>query len=426
MPLPAPFRSQPAGFTAGAAKRRAPLSLFVGVGFIMLAYGLQSSVLGVRAVIEEFSALTTGLLMTGFYAGFFFGSLVTPPLIARVGHIRVFAGLASLASSALLVHPIFLEPVTWASMRLVAGFSYAGLYVVIESWLNEASDNSSRGRLIAVYSVVMQGSIAVGYLLLNVGDPGGFALFTLASILVSLSLVPLTLGYRSTWNSDPPEPMALRQLVRTAPFGVGCAVLIGAAHAIFYSMGAVYGRIVGWTLPEISVFLAAFLLGGMLLQWPIGTLSDRVDRRWVILVCGAVATAFCAMGAWLMTTQIDEYALAIVTMGMGGFSLPIYGMCVAFVNDHLKRSQIVAATSLVILLIGAGAAFGPALAGLIMDVAGAPGFYLSLGVLHAAVAAAAVLNLAVKRGVGRQERFSVPMPLGAGTVPPRQAKPRGR
>ena len=216
-------------------------ALFLGMGLLMLGNGLQASLLGIRAGAEGFGTGATGLVMTCYYLGFLAGSILTPKVVKNVGHVRVFSALASLASVAALVHSVFLDPFTWGAMRFVTGFAYAGLYVVAESWLNDRATNETRGSLLSVYMVVLFGGLAGGQLLLNVADPGGFLLFVLASVLVSLALVPISLTAGPAPEFDAPTPVGLLELYRVSPLGVAGAMGTGLAHGVLFGMGAVYG-----------------------------------------------------------------------------------------------------------------------------------------------------------------------------------------
>ncbi len=366
-------------------------ALLIGMGLVMLGNGLQGSLLGLRATLEGFPTATTGLVMTGYYIGFLAGSQVVPRLVRRVGHIRVFAALASLASIAVLLHTVIVGPLPWMVMRLVTGFAYAGLYVVAESWLNNVSTNRTRGQLLSLYMVIQLGAMAGGQFLLNLADPGGFVLFILISVLVSFALVPILLTVAPAPAFDAPSHVALGDLYRISPLGVVGSFGIGAAHGALFGMGAVFADRAGLTLAEISVFMALALVGGMALQWPIGRLSDRFDRRRVITVTtlGAAAVAFAATGG----TGIDARALFAVSCLFGGLSLPMYSLCLAHANDRLAPEQMVAASSSLVLIIGVGACLGPIVAALAMSAAGVQGFFGWLGLVHLAIGLFAVWRM---------------------------------
>ncbi|MBK1670652.1 hypothetical protein CKO28_21765 [Rhodovibrio sodomensis] len=277
---------------------RSSWPLFLGVALMMLGNGLQTSLLGVRAGLESFATSATGVIMSMYFVGFLAGSLLVPRMIGTVGHVRVFAALASIASTATLIHTIFVEPATWAVMRSVTGFAFAGLFIVAESWLNDRATNQTRGSLLAVYMVVLMGGTAGGQLLLNLDDPTRFQLFALVSVLISLSLVPLLLSATPAPAIRMPEKVGLLQLYRASPLGVVGCFGTGVAHGAALGMGAVYAGAAGFSVAEISAFMGAVYLGGMLAQGPIGVLSDRFDRRLVLTVTTLAASGAAIAAGW--------------------------------------------------------------------------------------------------------------------------------
>ena len=358
-------------------------ALLLGIALIMLGNGLQGTLLGVRATLEGFGTGTTGLVLTGYFAGFMAGSWIVPRLLAKVGHVRVFAALASSASGAALLHTLFVSPLSWGLIRLVTGFSIAGLYVVAESWLNDAATNKTRGQLLSVYMIIMMGGLGAGQLLLNLYDPRGFELFVLVSVLISFALIPITLSAGRAPAFDAPESIGVRALFRASPLGVGGAFLIGIAHSALFAMGPVYATRIGLAVDRLSFFIAAALLGGLVLQWPIGWLSDRFDRRKVIVAIAWVA-AGAAFGAGV--GGADSYAVLIgLTALLGGTSLPLYSLCGAHTNDHLTPRQMVAASATLVLVSGAGLTLGPSIAALAMGLTGPPGMFWSLVAAHGCV-----------------------------------------
>ena len=264
---------------------RASWALLVGVGFIMLGNGLQNTLLGLRATMEGFPIFTTGIMMSGYFVGIFVGSILAPRLVQRVGHIRVFAALASMASIAILVHGLYIHPITWTLMRLLTGLSYAGLFVVSESWLNDRAGNETRGRILSIYMVIMTLGLGGGQFLLNLSSPLNIDLFILISIIVSFGLIPMLLTARPAPAFDTARPMSLVELYRTSPLAVVSSGLTGAAHGTIFGLGAVYAHQSIGGIDLIPWFIASFLIGGLLFQWPIGWVSDRVDRRIALLAC---------------------------------------------------------------------------------------------------------------------------------------------
>ena len=305
-------------------------AVFLGIALIMLGNGLQGSLVGIRATLESFPTAVTGLVMSGYFIGFLAGSFLTTRMVERVGHVRVFAAMASLASTAVLVHALVIEPFTWMAMRIVIGFSYAGLYVVAESWLNDKADNETRGQLLAVYMVIVLAGMAGGQGLLNVAEPGGPVLFILTSVLISLALVPVLLTASPAPEFSRPARVSLGQLAQTSPLGVAGAWGTGLAHGALFGMGAVYARESGLSVAGVSLFMGVAIAGGMVWQWPIGRISDHYDRRWV-LTAVTFAAAIFALGA-VAYSQSLWLSLAFVGL-FGGMCLPMYSLCVAHTNE---------------------------------------------------------------------------------------------
>jgi MFS family permease len=358
-------------------------ALFVGLGMLMLGNGLQNSLLGIRAGEEAFATEATGLIMACYYVGLLAGALVTPKVVGKVGHVRVFAALASTASTAALLHAVFIDPWAWGAMRMITGFCYAGLYIVAESWLNDRATNETRGTLLSVYMVVVLGGMAASQFLLNLADTNSFVLFALASALVSMALVPISVSATPTPDFTAPEPLGLRALYRTSPLGTVGALGTGMANAALYSMAAVYAGAAGLTVPQIAIFVSANILGGMAFQWPIGRLSDKLDRRRV-LTAVTFAAALAALGA-SMAAGGEMIALYAMMFLLGGMSLPMYSLCIAHTNDYLTPKQMVSASGALIMVGGAGAIFGPIAVSLLMRQMGPDGFFACIAAVHAAV-----------------------------------------
>jgi len=377
-------------------------ALLLGAGLMMLGNGLQGSLLGLRATMEGFPTAITGVVMSGYFIGFLAGSTLAPKIVKRVGHIRVFAALASLASAAALLHVVFIDPVAWMAMRLVTGFSYAGLYVVAESWLNARSTNENRGQLLSVYMVVMLGGMAGGQLLLNVADPLGFALFILVSVLVSLALVPIALTAAPAPDFDTAAPVKLRELYRISPLGILGCMAVAVAHGAFFAMGAVYAEKLGLSLAGISIFMGLFMAGGVVLQWPIGRLSDRYDRRAVLTVVTFLAAAAALVA--LLTASAGGLPFYAAIGLLGGMSLPIYSLCLAHTNDYLDPGQVVGASSALVLVTGLGAILGPLAAAAAMSTAGPAGFLWTIAAVHAGIGVFALYRMTRRPAVPVEDK----------------------
>ena len=369
------------GPSVGSGK--AVRTLLIGMAFLMVGNGLQGAVLGVRAEIEGFGFAVGGAVMAGYFVGFLFGTAVAERFLAAVGHIRVFAALASTASSAAILHVVWINPVTWALLRLVFGLCVAGLYVVVESWLNDMATNANRGRVMGGYMVVMMGGLGTGQLLLVGGDPASFELFVLVSVLVSLALVPITLSATTAPPLVIPEPLSLRRLVATIPTGAVTAFWAGAAHGTLLGLAALYAKSEGLSDARIALFTAAAPLGCVVFQWPIGWLSDRVSRRGVIGM--AAAAAALAAGGALLTAPGSALSLLLMFC-FGGFTFPLHSLAVAITVDRVAPGQITAATATLVRLTGVAAAICPAVAGAIMSATGPSAFFLVLVAVHAVIA----------------------------------------
>ena len=397
-------------------------ALLLGIALIMLGNGLQNTLLGVRATLEGFGTGVTGLVMTAYFVGFVTGSTVVPRLLANVGHIRVFAALASLASSAVLVHTVFVTPLTWGLVRIVTGFCFAGLYVVAESWINEAATNKTRGQLLSVYMIMVLGGTGSGQLLMNLSDPRGFELFVLVSVLISVALIPITLSVGRAPPFEASESIGVRALFRASPLGVAGAFLIGIAHAALYTMGPVFGTEIGLSVERVSLFIAAALFGGLALQWPIGWLSDRFDRRRVIVAVAWVATgASFAAG----TGGVGSYPLLIASTALlGGMSMPLYSLCGAHTNDHLTPPQIVAASATLVLVGGFGLMMGPSLAAALMQFSGPAGIFWLLALVHGCIGAYGLYRMMRREPVPLDEQRTYD-PVSLRTSPIVQAQTGG-
>ncbi len=383
-------------------------ALFLGMALLMTGNGLQGSLLGVRASIEAFPTTVTGLLMSSYYLGFLAGSLLAPKMVVRVGHVRVFAALASLASTAILIHAIFVGPVSWGMMRLVSGFCYAGLYVVAESWLNEKATNETRGQLLSIYMVITMGGMAIGQGLLNVADPGHADLFILVSILVSLALIPMLLSVNRGPIMDAPATISIKEVYRASPSGFVGALMNGALQGGAFSMGTVYAGSIGLSVKEISLFMTALFVGGGLFQWPIGRLSDRYDRRLVLTIV-TFASAVLAVLATVIATSF--VALLAITFVFGGMMIPMYSLSLAYANDHLKPEQMVAASGTLVLVVGIGALLGPTLVAGAMDLFGPSGFFWALASLHAILGLFILYRMTQRSALPAEEQGSyVAMP----------------
>ncbi|MCJ9429540.1 MFS transporter [Kordiimonas marina] len=353
-------------------------ALLLGAGALNLGMGLQASLLGVRAGMESFPTVLIGLIMSSYYAGFVVGSLNAAKLVNRVGHIRTFSAFASLTSAAVLLHAVFVNPWAWLGFRAVTGFCVAVLSLVTESWLNERASNLNRGTIISTYFVVTLGATALGQVLLMAAPPSGYQLFVLVSVVISVALVPVALTSSPMPELTPQERMPLKALFNVSPVGLIGSLGAGLIAGSFWGVGAVYGQHVGMTTPEIALFMTLVICGGVATQWPLGKLSDGIDRRYVI----AGTTFGITLIAALFTFGGEDggvqfYVLAAL---LGGLILPLYGIAIAHANDFLEPQDFVPASASLLLSYGIGAAIGPLAATVVMNFMGPYGLFFYMGV----------------------------------------------
>jgi len=388
-------------------------ALFVGLGLLMVGNGLNGAVIGIRSGAEGFSVAVTGVIMAGYFAGFLLAPSVVVRMIPSVGHIRVFAGLASTASSAVLVHAVAVFPLSWTVMRFVFGFCMAGLYIVIESWLGEMTTAATRGRTMAIYMIVSSGGLGLGQVLIAVGDPTSFQLFILSSVLVSMALVPVTLAATTKAPIvSVPEPVSIRELIDVTPSAVIGSFMVGASAGILLGLGAVYATTIGLSLDRTAFFLVAPMLGAIAFQFPIGRLSDKISRRTVIF---GVAIGGAVVSIVLMFLPEQSVLVPVMMVALGGMLFPLYALVVSFALDWVDDIKIVGASATLVRLNGAGALAGPLIAAPLMSAFGASWFFWSLAISFSVVVVYVAYRLIVKDAmpVERQKAF-VPFPARAG------------
>jgi len=386
-------------------------ALFAGITLLMLGNGLQVSLLGIRSQLEGFSVVVSGAIMASYFVGFLVGSRAAAKALASVGHIRVFAALASMASSAALVHGLIVHPLPWLLMRFTTGACMAGLYVVVESWINDLATNATRGRLLALYMVVSMGGLAGGQFLLNLADPRSAQLFIIASVLISLALVPVSLSGRGAPPTTVPEPMSLIQLIRSVPTGPAVSAMVGVAHGSLLGMGALYATRAGMSPARTAVFMFAPMAGGVVLQLPIGLLSDRVSRRVVML---GVSIGAAGMAALLLVVPAGGPTAMVLMFLVGGFSFPLYSLGIAYTNDWIRPEQAMGASASLVTINGLGAIAGPLVAAALITGFGTRMFFVALVLAHGAIALYLGYRVAFRAGIplSGQGRFR-PVPARA-------------
>ncbi|MCV6584605.1 MAG: MFS transporter [Marinibacterium sp.] len=377
-------------------------ALLLGMLLLMVGNGLQGTLLGVRGEIEGFSAFEMSLVISAYFIGFLGGSRLTPELIRRVGHVRVFAALASFISAVMILYPVFADPILWTLGRVVIGFCFSGVYVTAESWLNNAASNENRGKALSLYMIVQMVGIVSAQGLMLVADPAGYNTFVIASVLISISFAPILLSITPTPAFETTKPMTLMQLFEASPLGCVGMFLLGGIFSAQFGMAAVYASAVGLTLVEISTFVATFYIGATLLQYPIGWISDRMDRRVLILVVSGIGGAGALLGMMLG----GDYAyLLAAAFFIGGMTNPLYSLLIAYTNDYLDYDDMAAASGGLVFINGLGAIAGPLIVGWMMGdaVFGPSGFFLFIACLLGLLAAYAAYRATQRAAIPVEE-----------------------
>jgi len=394
--------------------------LLLGMGVLMLGAGLQSTLLGIRATLEAFPTTVTGIVMACYYVGYLLGTIAAPRLIRNVGHVRVFAAFAAVASAAVLVQAGFVHPVPWGAMRLVTGLCFAGIYVVAESWLNGFATRTSRSRLLAIYMVVLYVGLGAAQFLLILSNPATSAPFMLASGLICLAVVPTLLSSQLNPEVVVPRAVPIRDLYRLSPLGVAAVAVAGVISSIIFSIGPVYARLEGQDTTAIATFMAVIILAGVTTQYPIGALADRWDRRAVIACVCALATA--AAVSILVFAGMPRTLFLALSAVFSGLTLTIYSLGISHVNDRLEPAQMVAASSALLMLNGAGAILGPVLAAGLLAASGPSAYFATLATLSGALTLYSLWRKGRRASVPQAQRgrfiSAQPQPCASVSEPP--------
>lgn len=377
-------------------------ALLLATAFLFAGNGLQGTLLAVRGDMEAFSTTLLGLLVSAYFAGFILGCRVVPIWIKGVGHIRVFVALASIASSSALAHALIVEPITWAVLRAITGFAFAGLAMVLESWINERASNANRGQLLSVYRVVDLAAVMIGNALLGAASPSSFSLFALVSILISIALVPVALT-----RSVAPAPLAsarlnLVKLYKVSPVGAAGALTTGLANAAFWGLAPVFVQRIGYTPATIGAFMSVAILGAAIFQFPLGWISDRIDRRKVILAStslGIIASVVLAFGG-----GISVQFLFASGFFFGGLIIPTYGLSAAHANDLAQPGEAVSTSGGLLLLHGLGAVVGAFIGAAVMSFGQPTALFLYIAGVYALFFVFTLLRTVVRKPVSESEK----------------------
>ena len=353
--------------------------LMVGVMLLMVGNGVQGSLLGIRGTLEAFSTFEMSIVMSAYFLGFLGGSWLAPAMIRNVGHVRVFAALGSLISAVLVLYPMLVEWQVWAAMRVVIGFGFAGIYITAESWLNNTATNDTRGQALSAYMIVQMLGIVASQALMGFGDPFGYELFLIPSVLVSLAFMPILLADSPAPTFEASARLGFRELFAISPVGFVGMLISGGVFSAMFGMASVWGTLALLSFKQIALFTTALYVGGLVLQYPVGWLSDRMDRRSIMLWMSLVATGIMALAGFV---ALPFWGLLVVAALLGGITYPMYSLIIAYTNDYLSKDQMAAASAGLIFLNGFGAIFGPLVTGWLMGQVGPRGFFLFIGLLY--------------------------------------------
>mgnify|MGYP001173133831 FL=1 len=391
-------------------------ALFLGMGLIMMAHGFQGSLLGVRAVTEEFSLASTGFMMSGYFVGYFIGARTIPNIISGVGHIRVFAAFASIASLGILIHSVFINPFTWFVLRMINGFCMVCIFTIAESWLNDRASNKNRGKVLSIYMIVLYGAMGIGMFFLNFSKPENFEPFILISVIMSLALIPILLTKRKPPNFKKLNSMTLKELYLSSPLGMVSSVLYGTTQSALFTLLAVYAASMNFTIFEISLVTFLLAISGAISQYPVGNLSDKFDRRLVIIYSTFGAALFALFAIFSSATMHlpgtlgSKFWFYIFLTLFSFCSLPMFSLILAHTNDFITKDKFVAAGAGLQFAFGLGAISGPFLCSLFMGLVGDNGFFIFLIFFHSIIGIFAIYRMKIRPTQENPDSQFVPVP----------------
>ncbi len=404
-------------------------ALFLGYAVLIVAHGLQGNLLGLRSVLENFNIIATGALMSGYFIGYFVGATIVPNLVGKVGHIRVFAAFASTASLSILLHSIIVDPYVWILGRFITGFSIISIFVVVESWLNDRATNKTRGKVLSIYMIITFVGIGIGTLLLNFNNPTNYEPFILVSLLLSIALVPILLTKRKPPTFKKISRIKIKELYKISPLGTFSMFCVGFIHPAIFTMGAVYGALMNFSILEISLYLFLITIAGAIFQWPIGYLSDRFDRRIILVITalfGSILSILCFFSVssspdfinlssnWrniLQHISNHRFLFYIFISLYAGMSLPLFSLNLAYVNDFLSKEKFVSAGAGMQIIFGISAMIAPFVCSFFMKIFGPNGLFIFLFIFQTLIVLFGFYRMIKRRSIeDNPDNTFTPMP----------------
>ncbi len=377
------------------------VALLASYALLLMANGMFSTLLSLRTQIEGFSTQVIGLISAGYFLGLMIGALNAVRVVAAVGHIRAFAAFASLVSVIALVHVLYIDPYLWFALRMAQGMCMAGMFMVTEAWINERATNTTRGQILSLYMVVNFSASGSGQLLVQLADPARFQLFSVASILFSFALLPVLMTRATAPAPARPDRIRLLALYRVSPVGFVAATCSGLMNATFYGLGPVFANGIGMDVRQVSFFMASVIMGGLVLQWPVGRLSDRLDRRWV-LTGVSFATALGALGI-LGAGEFGFLWLCGAGVVYGALTFTLYSLAVAHTNDFADPAQRVQTSGGLLIAYGLGAVSGPVIAAFFMGRFGPSAMFECIAVVAAGLGSFVLYRMTRRKAPSREE-----------------------
>lgn len=378
------------------------IPLLLAAGILLGGNGLQGTLIALRGAQEGFSPSTIGLMGTFYFAGFLLGCFAITPMMREVGHVRSFASLAAIASAGTLILILFIDPIVWSGVRFVSGFAFAGLFTVMESWLHSGVSNENRARVLAIYRVVDIGAVTGAQFIIPVVGIDGFAVFALMSIMITLSLVPVSLGDRTNPQAPDDIKLDLRRAWAISPLAaIGC-IAVGVTNSSFRTLSPVYAEEIGMSVTDVVTFVSAGIIGGAAMQYPLGYLSDRWDRRSVILITAALSTAAALAIAFLAgEAPIANFAYVFV---FGCFAMPMFSLCAAHANDRAAPGEFVMLNAALMLFYSVGAIGGPVASSFTMERYGPSALFIFNAVVYVIFIVIILYRMQARSGVPAERR----------------------